>query len=64
MAGGADQPEIYDPVANAFTLVTGPQLDGFLFSTATTLAMEKSCWSMATETPTAGAVRETWMWEP
>lgn len=37
VAGGADQPEIYDPASNAFVAVTGPKLDAFYFSTATLL---------------------------
>jgi hypothetical protein len=65
VGGGADQPEIYDPAANAFTLVTGPQLDGFLFSTATTLNNGKVLLVNGYgRHPTAGAVREAWMWEP
>jgi hypothetical protein len=37
VAGGADQPEIYDPVKNAFQPLNGPPLEGFLFNTATAL---------------------------
>jgi hypothetical protein len=65
VGGGANQPEVYDPSANAFTLVTGPQLDGFLFSTATTLSDGKALLVNGYGShPTAGAVREAWMWEP
>jgi hypothetical protein len=65
VGGGADQPEIYDPAANAFTLVTGPQLDGFLFSTATTLNNGKVLLVNGYgRHPMAGAVRQAWMWEP
>jgi hypothetical protein len=65
VGGGADQPEIYDPAANDFTLVSGPQLDGFLFSTATTLSNGKVLLVNGYgRHPTAGAVREAWMWEP
>ncbi len=65
VAGGADQPEIYDPVANTFALVTGPQLDGYLFSSATTLADGKVLLVDGYGPhPGAGAVRQTWMWEP
>lgn len=64
-AGGADQPEIYDPATNAFTLVTGPQLAGFLFSTATTLPDGKVLVVNGYgRHPVSGAVREAWMWEP
>lgn len=65
VGGGADQPEIYDPVANTFTLVTGPQLDGFLFSTATTLANGKVLLVNGYgRHATTGAVRQAWLWEP
>ena len=65
VAGGADQPEIYDPVANSFALVTGPQLDGYLFSSATTLADGKVLLVDGYGAhPGDGAVRQTWMWEP
>ncbi len=65
VAGGADQPEIYDPAANTFTLVTGPQLDGFLFSSATALPDGKVLLVNGYGAhPIAGAVRQTWMWEP
>jgi Galactose oxidase, central domain/Kelch motif len=37
VAGGADQPEIYDPKSNSFTAVSGAKLDAFYYSTATTL---------------------------
>jgi hypothetical protein len=65
VAGGADQPEIYDPAANSFTLVSGPKLDGFLFSSATALRDGKVLVVNGYGAhPMAGAVRETWMWEP
>ncbi len=37
LAGGAEQPEIYDPRHSIFTPLNGEPLDGFLFSTATIL---------------------------
>ena len=37
VAGGADQPEVFDPARNAFVRIKGPQLEGFLFNTATVL---------------------------
>ena len=53
------------PSANTFTLVTGPQLDGYLFSSATTLADGKVLLVNGYGAhPGAGAVRQTWMWEP
>lgn len=38
VAGGADQPEVYDPASNYFLPTTGSKLDGFYFSTATLLS--------------------------
>lgn len=38
VAGGADQLEVFDPAKNAFLQVKGPQLEGFLFNTATSLS--------------------------
>jgi len=65
VGGGANQPEVYDPSANAFTLVTGPQLDGFLFSTATTLGNGKVLLVNGYGSHAmSGAVRQAWMWEP
>ncbi len=38
IAGGAEQPEAYDPTSNSFLVAAGSKLDGFCFSTATLLA--------------------------
>jgi hypothetical protein len=65
VGGGANEPEVYDPSGNAFTLVTGPQLEGFLFSTATTLGNGKVLLVNGYGAhPMSGAVRQAWMWEP
>jgi len=65
VGGGANEPEVYDPSANAFTLVTGPQLEGFLFSTATTLGNGKVLLVNGYGSHAmSGAVRQAWMWEP
>jgi hypothetical protein len=37
IAGGAEQPEIYDPKSNSFNVVPGCKLDAFYYSTATLL---------------------------
>lgn len=37
IAGGAEEPEIYDPAREIFTPLSSDPLDGFLFSTATLL---------------------------
>jgi hypothetical protein len=38
IAGGSDQPEVYDPASNSFLETTGARIDTFYFSTATQLA--------------------------
>lgn len=38
IAGGAEQPEVYDPNSGVVVPVRGATLDGFLFSTATLLS--------------------------
>jgi hypothetical protein len=65
VAGGADQPELYDPVSNSFIPVSGPTLDGFLFSSAT--ALENGQVLLVDgygRHATAGAVRQAWLWQP
>lgn len=37
VAGGADQPEVYDPASGSFRNTSGPALNGFYFSTVTVL---------------------------
>jgi hypothetical protein len=65
VAGGADQPELYDPGSNSFIPVSGPTLDGFLFSTATALQNgEVLLVDGYGRHATAGAVRQAWLWQP
>jgi N-acetylneuraminic acid mutarotase len=65
VAGGADQMEVYDPSANAFTTLAGPKLRGYLFSTATVLSDGKVLLVNGYgNRPTEGAVRQAWVWEP
>ncbi len=65
IAGGAGQPEIYDPARGVFVPVTGSLLDGFLYSTATLLhdgrVLLVGGYGMD---PGAGAVRHAWIYEP
>jgi len=65
VAGGADQPELYDPARSAFVPLTGSLLDGFLYSTATLLhdgrVLLVGGYGMD---PGAGAVRHAWIYEP
>jgi hypothetical protein len=65
VAGGADQPELYEPASNSFVPVSGPTLDGFLFSSATALQDGKVLMVDGYgRHATAGAVRQAWLWEP
>lgn len=65
VAGGAEQPELYDPDANSFVPVAGPKLEGFYFSTATPLADGKVLLVDGYgRRPMAGAVRQAWLWKP
>lgn len=65
VAGGADQPEMYDPHNETFVPVSGPKIDGYLFSTATVL--DDGTVLLVDgygKHPTAGAVRQAWLWQP
>lgn len=65
VAGGADQPELYDPGANSFVPVTGPKLDGFYFSTTTALGNGSVLLVGGYgPRPMAGACRQAWLWKP
>lgn len=65
VAGGADQPEMYDPEENLFVPVAGPKLEGFYFSTATTLGNGTVLLLDGYgRHPMAGAVRQAWLWKP
>lgn len=65
VAGGADQPELYDPEANSFVPVTGPKLDGFYFSTTTALGNGSVLLVGGYGArPMAGAFRRAWLWKP
>jgi hypothetical protein len=65
IAGGAEQPEVYDPSRSVLVPVTGSLLDGFLFSTSTLLPDGRILlvggYGMD---PGAGAVRHAWIYEP
>jgi Kelch motif protein/galactose oxidase-like protein len=65
VAGGADQPELYDPTSNSFIPVSGPTLDGYFFSSATALEDGKVLMVGGYgRHATAGAVRQAWLWQP
>jgi hypothetical protein len=65
IAGGAEQPVVYDPSRSVLVPVTGSLLDGFLFSTSTLLPDGRILlvggYGMD---PGAGAVRHAWIYEP
>ena len=65
LAGGAERPEIYDPVHEVFTVLSGEPLDGFLFSTATVLRDGRVLLVNGYgHHPTDGAVNQTLIWQP
>jgi hypothetical protein len=65
VAGGADQPEIYDPHTEKFVPVSGPAMDGYFFSTATVLDDDTVLLVDGYGKHTSGgAVRQAWLWQP
>jgi hypothetical protein len=64
IAGGADQPEIYDPGSGAFVPVGGAKLDGFCFSTATLLNDGKVLLAGGYARPGGEGVNHAWLYQP
>jgi hypothetical protein len=65
VAGGADQPEMFDPHTERFVPVSGPAMDGYFFSTATVLDDETVLLVDGYgKHAAAGAVRQAWLWQP
>lgn len=64
IAGGAEQPEVYDPTAGAFVPVGGAALDGFLFSTATLLADGRVLLAGGYAKPGGSGVNHAWLYRP
>ncbi|HKT52299.1 MAG TPA: kelch repeat-containing protein [Candidatus Angelobacter sp.] len=65
VAGGADQPEMYDPHTEKFVPVSGPVIDGYFFSTATVLDDDTVLLVDGYGKHTGGgAVRQAWLWQP
>ncbi len=65
VAGGAEQPEIYDPARAVFIALNDEPLDGFLFSTATLLPDGRVLMVNGYgQHPAEGAVNHATLWKP
>lgn len=64
IAGGADQPELYDPNSGMFVPVDGAKLDGFCFSTATLLKDGRVLLAGGYAKPGGIAVNHAWLYQP
>ena len=64
IAGGAERPELYDPVANAFIAVGGTKLDIFCFSTATLLNDGRVLLAGGYGNPGSPAANHAWLYQP
>jgi hypothetical protein len=64
IAGGAEQPEIYDAISNSFHTVPGNRLDCFLFSTATRLANGDVLIVGGYAQPGGPAINHAWLYRP
>lgn len=65
IAGGAEQPEVYDPARAVFVALNDDPLDGFLFSTATLLPDGRVLLVDGYgQHPAEGAVNHAMLWKP
>jgi hypothetical protein len=64
IAGGAEQPEVYDPDSGVFAPVEGAKLDGFCFSTATLLSDGRVLLAGGYAKPGGAAVNHAWLYQP
>lgn len=64
IAGGAEQPEVYDPNSRAFFPVGGAKLDGFCFSTATLLNDGRVLLAGGYARPGGSGVNHAWLYQP
>jgi Kelch motif len=64
IAGGADQPEIYDPASRLFFLVPDSKLDGFYFSTATLLDKGSVLLTGGYSKPGGAGTNHAWVYQP
>jgi hypothetical protein len=64
IAGGAEEPEVYDANSGAFIPVGGSKLDGFLFSTATLLNDGRVLLAGGYARPGGSGVNNAWLYQP
>ena len=64
IAGGAEQPEIYDAASNSFHPATGSRLDSYYFSTATRLSTGEVLIVGGYARPGGPAVNHAWLYQP
>jgi hypothetical protein len=64
IAGGAEQPEVYDPESGVFVPVGGAKLDGFCFSTATLLKDGRVLLAGGYAKPGGAGVNHAWLYQP
>lgn len=64
IAGGAEQPEVYDPNSGVFVPVGGAKLDGFCFSTATLLNDGRVLLVGGYAKPGGAGVNHAWLYQP
>jgi hypothetical protein len=64
IAGGAEQPEVYDPNSGTFVPVGGAKLDGFCFSTATLLNDGRVLLAGGYAKPGGAGVNHAWLYQP
>ena len=64
IAGGADQPEIYDAASNSFHSATGSRLDSYYFSTATRLSNGEVLIVGGYARPGGSAINHAWLYQP
>lgn len=64
IAGGAEQPEIYDSASNSFRAAAGSRLDSYYFSTATRLSNGEVLIVGGYSRPGGAAVNHAWLYQP
>jgi hypothetical protein len=64
IAGGAEQPEIYDAASNSFRPARGSRLDSYYFSTATRLSNGEVLIVGGYARPGGPAINHAWLYQP